>query len=200
MIAAITPGTTGNVLTSNGTSWISSALTSASISAAILPGTSGNVLTSNGVTWVSTSPAVSLPSQSGNGGKYLKTDGSSASWTDVLTGVKLGTYQENVVTLTANTSSTILDMSLGSVFVVTIAANTTFSFTNVPTGYNLTSFTVITVNDATAGRAVTWPASVTWAGGLLPARTTTANKSDAWAFFTINAGTKVIGSLSVASY
>ena len=63
----------------------------------------------------------------------------------------------------------------------------------------MTSFTIITVNDATAGRAITWP-TVTWAGGQLPTRTTTANKSDAWSFFTRDAGTTIVGSLSIANY
>lgn len=193
-------GTSGNILTSNGTVWVSSAPSVSILNTAVTPGTSGNVLTSNGTSWISSTPAVSLPSQTGNIGKYLKTDGTTASWTDTLTAVKLSAYQETVVSVTASTATTTLDMSLGSVFVVTISANTAFAFSNFPANTNLSSFTIITVNDATAGRAVTWPAAVTWAGGLLPARTTTANKSDAWAFFTINAGTKIVGSLSVASY
>lgn len=44
------------------------------------PGTTGNVLTSNGSVWVSSPAAVSLPSQTGNSGKYLTTDGTIASW------------------------------------------------------------------------------------------------------------------------
>lgn len=44
------------------------------------PGTNGNVLTSNGTTWVSLPAPVSLPSQTGNSGKYLTTDGTTASW------------------------------------------------------------------------------------------------------------------------
>lgn len=53
------PGAVGNVLTSNGTTWISQALPSG------LPGTgaSGNVLTSNGTSWVSSTPTINLVSQ-----------------------------------------------------------------------------------------------------------------------------------------
>ena len=84
---AVAPGTSGNVLTSNGTSWVSSAfsfsgtlgaanggtglatLTANSLLAGngtsavnlIAPGTSGNVLTSNGTSWVSSAPATSTP-------------------------------------------------------------------------------------------------------------------------------------------
>jgi hypothetical protein len=56
------------------------------------------------------------------------------------------------------------------------------------------------VNDATAGRAISWPGSVTWAGGQTPSRTTTANKSDAYTFFTRDAGTQYVGSLAILSY
>lgn len=53
------PGSVGNVLTSNGTSWISQALPPS------LPGTgaSGNVLTSNGTSWISSTPTVNLSTQ-----------------------------------------------------------------------------------------------------------------------------------------
>lgn len=51
-------------------------------------GTDGFLLTAsstatNGVTWAAA--PVSLPSQSGNGGKYLTTDGSTASWAAITT-------------------------------------------------------------------------------------------------------------------
>ena len=62
-------------------------LTRTSASLARLPiGSNGTVLTADstatvGVTWA-TLPT-GLPSQTGNGGKYLKTDGSTASWNNV---------------------------------------------------------------------------------------------------------------------
>ena len=46
-------------------------------------GTTGNVLTSNGTAWVSSPAPISLPTQTGNTGKYLTTDGATASWTTV---------------------------------------------------------------------------------------------------------------------
>lgn len=44
------------------------------------PGTSGNVLTSDGLTWVTAPAPISLPTQTGNTGKFLTTNGTSASW------------------------------------------------------------------------------------------------------------------------
>jgi hypothetical protein len=43
-------------------------------------GTAGNLLTSNGTAWVSQAAPISLPSQTGNATKYLTTDGTTASW------------------------------------------------------------------------------------------------------------------------
>lgn len=60
----------------------------ADTAARLAVGTDGYLLTAsstatNGVTWAAA--PVSLPSQTGNGGKYLTTDGSSASWAAITT-------------------------------------------------------------------------------------------------------------------
>jgi hypothetical protein len=106
------------------------------------------------------------------------------------------------VTLTASTASTALDTQSAGVFKVNIAANTAFSFTNLPAagvlGANVLSFTLITKNDATAGRAVSFPANVKWSGGTIPTRTTAANATDVWSFYTEDAGVTWIGSLNIA--
>jgi len=107
--------------------------------------------------------------------------------------------QDFVTSITANSATTTIDLSLGNTFYVTVSANTTFAFSNVPTGTNLTNFSIITYNSA-GGYAISWPASVTWAGGQTPARTTTSAKSDAYTFFTLNAGTTIVGSLSIQGY
>ena len=44
------------------------------------PGTAGNVLTSNGSAWASSPAVTGLPSQTGNAGKFLTTDGTNPSW------------------------------------------------------------------------------------------------------------------------
>jgi hypothetical protein len=61
-------------------------LTIASPTTLIAAGNAGNVLTSNGTTWVSQTAPISLPSQSENANKYLTTDGTTASWGVVTTG------------------------------------------------------------------------------------------------------------------
>lgn len=118
----------------------------------------------------------------------------------ILTNVKTKTSQEIVSAITASTATTTVDLSTASTFIITMSANTTLAFTNVPSGSDLTSFSIITVNDSVAGRTLSWPASIKWAGGQTPTRTTTASKSDLYTFFTVDAGTNMIGSLSIANY
>lgn len=65
--------TLNSVILGNGTSAVQ----------AVAPGTSGNVLTSNGTTWVSGAAPISLPTQTSNSGKYLTTNGTTASWASV---------------------------------------------------------------------------------------------------------------------
>jgi hypothetical protein len=68
-------------------------------------GTNGYLLTANsaatnGVEWAAA--PVSLPSQTGNSGKYLTTDGSSATWGTLVVPITTGTS-----TVSANTATTI---------------------------------------------------------------------------------------------
>lgn len=109
------------------------------------------------------------------------------------------TFKKAVDTLTSTsaTGATNIDVSAASTYKYTITGNTTFSFTNVGTTACF-SFTVITVNDATAGRTIAWPAGVKWAGGVIPPRTTAANAIDFWYFATFDTGTTWYGSLSIA--
>lgn len=62
--------TANNVLLGNGTSALQ----------VVAPGSSGNVLTSNGTTWQSSAPVTEIPSQTGNSEKLLTTNGTSVSW------------------------------------------------------------------------------------------------------------------------
>jgi hypothetical protein len=81
-------------------------------------GTAGQVLTSAGTgntpTWATAS---SLPSQTGNSGKYLTTDGSSASWAAV----------------TASTATNLAGGALGSVPYQLLSGTTTFLAGNTTT-------------------------------------------------------------------
>lgn len=94
-VTSVSPGTSGNVLTSNGTAWTSAAAASGNVTGSGLtanaiiigggsnavtagasPGTSGNVLTSNGTAWTSAPASAGTVTVSGT-----PTSGQLAEWT-----------------------------------------------------------------------------------------------------------------------
>lgn len=116
-----------------------------------------------------------------------------------INGIIQVTNQTDVkIPITANTSSTTLNLSTGNMFKITVAANTALVFNSPPAGSNVFSFGIITFNNA-SGYAISWPGNVKWAGGILPPRTTAANAIDVWTFYTEDAGTTYVGSLSIVN-
>lgn len=93
------------------------------------------------------------------------------------------------------TSATI-NLANGNVFLATLTGNCTFTFTTGVTS-GTASFTLILTNDGTAGRSITWPASVKWPNNTIPPRTTTANATDVWSFFTPNNGSTWYGNIAL---
>lgn len=67
----------------------------------VAPGANGNVLTSNGTTWTSAAVTNEIPSQTGNDGKFLTTNGTSASWASTI----------SRGTVVAATSGTVIDFT-----------------------------------------------------------------------------------------
>jgi hypothetical protein len=95
----LTSYATGDILYASATNTLSK----------LAAGTDGYLLTlASGVpTWAAA--PISLPSQTGNGGKYLTTDGSTASWATLVVPIETGT-----ATLTANTATTISTTALSA--------------------------------------------------------------------------------------
>ena len=108
--------------------------------AKLAAGTNGYILTANssatnGIEWAAA--PISLPSQSGNNGKYLTTDGSTASWGTVSsysaptigsTSIASGSTVTSIAGLTLNTTST---TSITSNSATTIDTNALSGFTTV---------------------------------------------------------------------
>lgn len=166
------------------------------------------LLQGSNITNLVVASGTSFPSNPDAGELFFRTDQNKmyvykgapiTAWEEVGSGAGSST-SETKVTLTANTASTTLNLSQGQVFSVTLAANTTFTFSNAPSGTDLTSFTLILKNDATPGRTVSWPNSVRWPGDQVPPRTTTANRGDVWNFVTENGGTTWLGTLSIQNF
>lgn len=147
------------------------------------------------------------------GKNLLTADGDQAVFIGTGTGVSCSSYmrangtpvlpvgQDTVRSINANTSATSLDLNNGdnaTTFKVTVSVNTTLTFTNPPPSPNgeIFSFTLIVTNDSTAGRAMAFGNAIQWAGGQLPARTTSAYAVDVWTFYVDNG--VYTGSLAIA--
>lgn len=91
-----------------------------------------------------------------------------------------------------------INLENGNFVTATLTGNCTFTFSNPASG--AASFNLFLTNDATAGRSITWPASVKWPNNTIPIRTTTANRTDVFTFFTTNGGTNWYGSISIYNY
>ena len=175
--AYITPGTAGNVLTSNGTDWVSQA----SAGSTITVGSIGTSSDANGATI--TSGVLSLtPADATNGGVVTTAP-------QTFAGAKTFTGQTVTVTndiqakrfvLTAPTpitaaTTTTIDLSSGNVLTVSLGTNTTLTLTNAAVGTYLIKF----VQDAIGGRTVTFPTTNwKWSGGTAPIITASGAKTD----------------------
>jgi hypothetical protein len=114
-VQTVAPGTSGNLLTSNGTSWASSAPSASILNTAVTPGTSGNVLTSNGTSWVSSTPT---------GGSGLFNTSISAS-----VGYAVTTSSAAAFTAPATASRRYIVHSIHVTNIGTVAANITTELT-----------------------------------------------------------------------
>jgi hypothetical protein len=109
-----------------------------------------------------------------------------------------GTFSDKVTAIGNTGAAATVDLSLGTVFTATLTDNCTFTFSN-PNGVATTasSFTLILTNDATPSRSIVWPATVLYSDGAAPARTTAANATDIWFFFTPDGGSTYYGSVPI---
>jgi hypothetical protein len=134
---------------------------------------------------------------SGNAATASSVTGSQAT---LLTRLEANLDNKRVVT--ASTTTTTIDFNnpvdKATFIKLTMASNTTLTFTNIPTGGSgeVFSWTMEVVNDTTAGRALAFGNTIKWAGGILPPRTTAANAVDIWSFFYENS--VLYGSLAIA--
>ena len=78
-----------------------------------------------------------------------------------------------------------MDLAEGEYFTKTISGNTTFTFSNIPSGYSGWVFEITNGGTGT----VTWPSTVKWGGGQ--AAVLTASGVDILVFTTDDSGTTV---------
>ena len=111
-----------------------------------------------------------------------------------LTNPTVTNYTETAVTANTGTTYTI-DITNGTVQVLTLTGNCTFTF---PTATAGKGFTLLLKQDGTGSRTVTWPAAVKWPSGTAPTITSTASKMDKYVF--VADGTNWIGSNAGQNY
>ena len=97
---------------------------------------------------------------------------------------------ETLATNGTSGSAATISLADGNFHKVTMSANCTFTFSNVPaTADTAASFTLFLVQDGTGSRIATWPGTVDWAAATAPTLTTAAAGVDVLTFITLDGGT-----------
>lgn len=137
--------------------------------------------TSSGTNTGDNTAAQLVPTQTGNNGKFLTTDGSTSSWAS-LSGASTSTAntftKAQSVTPVALTSgsSVAVDASLSNNFRLVLGTAATLANPTNLTNGEILNFVV--VQDATGGRTLAYGSMFKWAGGAVPTLSTAANAID----------------------
>ena len=178
----------------------------------ITAGTYGNAsaipqitVAANGRISAVTNVSISIPTDTSNASNIttgtLPSGRLTGAYTGVtsvgtLTGLSIsGKISEVMNTVTAVVGTTTLDLSTNSVYKIIMAANTTLAFSNPPASGIEQGFKLY-ANTNNGSNTITWPASVKWQYGAEPTQTTTANKTDVYAFTTNDGGSTYFGYVS----
>lgn len=96
--------------------------------------------------------------------------------------------QETLAVSRDANGSTIVDLNAGNVHIFILKGSVTLVFTGAVSG-KACSLSLVLVQDATGGRAITWPSSVKWLpAGVAPTFTTTLNTTSIVELFTVDGG------------
>jgi hypothetical protein len=185
----LTTGVTGTLPVANGGTNLSS-------------GTSGGVLAYTDTGVLASSGALAANNVVVGGGA-----GAAPSSTNILklaAAVTSGSYiqalgyADTVVALGNTGAAKNIDLTSGNVFTATLTDNCTFTV-RFPVATGASSFTLILTNDATPSRTVAYAGGTFKLPGGSVTRTTTANATDIWFFFTPDGGTTYFGSIPMAN-
>jgi hypothetical protein len=101
-----------------------------------------------------------------------------------------GTFSDKVVAIGNTGTSQTIDLNDGNLFTATLNGNCTFTLATANSVSNRgSSFTLVLTNDSTADRTVAFAGGTFKYPGGSVSRTTTANATDIWFFFTPDGGT-----------
>jgi hypothetical protein len=201
--------TSGGYVTQSGTLAASAIVLGGGSAAAVTSTTTGTGVVTAVGTAVNTSGGLVTQSGTLDANKVLLGGGSAAAVTSTsllgtAAAVTSGTYIQAIgyadtVVALGNTGTAInLDVVSGGVFSATLTGSATITL-RFPVATGASSFTLILSNDATAGRTVAWAGgSFKFPGGAATlSRTTTANATDIWVFFTPDGGTTYFGNIAM---
>lgn len=100
---------------------------------------------------------------------------------------------------TVSTNTYVIDLNKSNIFKITMANNITFSLANVAAAGNSHSATLILVQDATGSRTASWNSAFKWSNQSIPTLSTGIGAIDVVTMFSIDGGTSVYATLSMAN-
>lgn len=136
-----------------------------------------------------------LPAQTSNSGKYLTTNGTTASWTDI--------HPSDKCIVNNNASGNIsLNIDTAVIYSLNITGNTTLSFTkdsNLAIYNNTRSLTLTLLLKNGGTYTISWPNNIAWSNDTAP-ELSSNNKYDIITLITFNSGTNWLGISSGSNY
>jgi len=110
--------------------------------------------------------------------------------------VDFNSFTENVVNVSATTANTTIDWSLGAIFDMNLAANTTVTFTNPPPAMRARTISIIVRPTGTGARSLTVQRAK-YTDGVVPVLSLPGN-IDMLSYMTIDGGNSYFGSFVLA--
>lgn len=183
-----TDGTSGQLLSTNGTGTLSWATAGGGF-------TADRAIVSNGSGVLAVS-AVTATELAYLDITTLGTTAASKAVTSDANGVTTFAdgVNEGYTAVTVSSNAATLNFRDGNVFQLTLSGGnlTTFTWSNPPSSGTAYGFTLKVIQDSTA-RSITWPAAVDWPGGTAPTLSSANGAVDVFTFFTHDGGTTYYG-------
>ena len=159
--------------------------------------TSDEMRVYDGAAWQAVAPTATsvtvaqISDLSANLDSFLKQDGTTAEVISFDSSQYFaGTFSDKVVVIGDTGTAQTINCNAGTVYTATLTGNCTFTLATPNSDSNrATSFTLVLTNDATAGRTVAFAGGTFRYPGGSVSRSTDANVTDIWFFFSPDGGT-----------